>query len=140
MNTSVDADHTGGNEKLAELPADAKIVGVTFPPVGVAPGATVISHENVLKRMSEPGPGEKAAPSGALPTDTYHSASYKLSEFFNGEGVQIVHQPAAHTDGDSMVFFRYSDVIAAGDILRTDSLSRHRRGEGRHYQRRARRA
>jgi glyoxylase-like metal-dependent hydrolase (beta-lactamase superfamily II) len=116
INTSVDADHTGGNEKLAELPADAKIVGVTFPPVGVAPSATVIAHENVLKRMSE-----TAAPSGAQPTDTYHAASYKLSEFFNGEGVQIVHQPAAHTDGDSMVFFRYSDVIGAGDILRTDT-------------------
>ena len=121
INTSIDADHTGGNEKLAALPADAKIVGVTFPPVGVAPSATVIAHENVLERMSKPGPGEKAAPSGALPTDTYHARVYKLSEFFNGEGVRIIHQPAAHTDGDSMVFFRYSDVISAGDILRTDS-------------------
>jgi glyoxylase-like metal-dependent hydrolase (beta-lactamase superfamily II) len=121
LNTSADVDHAGGNEKLAELPADAKIVGVTFPPVGVAPGATVIAHENVLKRMSEPGPGEKAAPSGALPTDTYHNAGYKLSEFFNGEGVQLVYVPAAHTDADSLVFFRYSDVISAGDILRTDS-------------------
>jgi cyclase len=121
INTSVDADHIGGNERLAELPADAKIVGVTFPPVGIAPGATVIAHENVLKRMSEPAAGETAAPSGALPTDTYHAASYKLSEFFNGEGVRIIYQPAAHTDGDSMVFFRYSDVIAVGDILNTES-------------------
>jgi cyclase len=121
INTSVDSDHIGGNERLAELPADAKIVGVTFPPVGIAPGATVIAHENVLKRMSEPGSGETAAPSGALPTDTYHTASYKLSEFFNGEGVRIIYQPAAHTDGDSMVFFRYSDVIAAGDVLNTES-------------------
>src|SRR5580698_3496301 len=87
----------------------------------INPSATVIAHENVLKRMSEPGPGEKAAPSGAQPTDTYHAAGYKLSEFFNGEGVQIVHPPAAHTDGDSMVFFRYSDVISVGDILRTDT-------------------
>ena len=71
--------------------------------------------------MSKPGAGESAAPSGALPTDTYHAASYKLSEFFNGEGIRIIHAPAAHTDGDSMVFFRYSDVIAAGDILNTDS-------------------
>jgi glyoxylase-like metal-dependent hydrolase (beta-lactamase superfamily II) len=46
---------------------------------------------------------------------------YKLSEFFNGEGIQIFHQPAAHTDGDSLVFFRYSDVISAGDILSTTS-------------------
>ena len=45
INTSVDPDHTGGNERMAALPADAKIVGVTFPPVGIAPGATVITHE-----------------------------------------------------------------------------------------------
>jgi glyoxylase-like metal-dependent hydrolase (beta-lactamase superfamily II) len=116
INTSVDADHTGGNERLSQLPADAKIVGVTFPPVGVAPSATVIAHETILDRMTE----AKAA-SDALPTETYHVASYKLSEFFNGEGIKIYHEPAAHTDGDSIVYFRYSDVIAAGDILRTDS-------------------
>jgi glyoxylase-like metal-dependent hydrolase (beta-lactamase superfamily II) len=117
VNTSVDPDHTGGNERLAELPADSKIVGVTFPPVGVAPSATIIAHENVLKRMNEPGPGQTPPPSGAWPNDTYHVASYKLSQFFNGEGVQIFHQPSAHTDGDSMVYFRYSDVIAAGDVF-----------------------
>jgi glyoxylase-like metal-dependent hydrolase (beta-lactamase superfamily II) len=116
INTSVDPDHTGGNEKLSQLPADAKIVGVTFPPVGVAPSATVIAHETILDRMTE-----AKAPSNALPTETYHVASYKLSEFFNGEGIKVYHEPAAHTDGDSIVYFRYSDVIAAGDILRTDS-------------------
>ena len=116
INTSDDPDHTGGNEKLSQLPADAKIVGVTFPPVGVAPSATVIAHETVLDRMTQ-----AKAPSDALPTDTYHAAFYKLSEFFNGEGIKIFHEPAAHTDGDSIVYFRYSDVIAAGDILNTDS-------------------
>ena len=116
INTSVDADHTGGNEKLSQLPADAKIVGVTFPPVGVAPSATVIAHETILDRMTA-----AKAPSDALPTETYHVASYKLSEFFNGEGIKVYHEPAAHTDGDSIVYFRYSDVIAAGDILNTDS-------------------
>ena len=52
---------------------------------------------------------------------TYHASSYKLSQFFNGEGVKVYHQPAAHTDGDSIVFFRYSDVISAGDIYSTTS-------------------
>jgi glyoxylase-like metal-dependent hydrolase (beta-lactamase superfamily II) len=121
INTSIDPDHTGGNSKLSELPADSKILGVTFPPVGVAPSANVISHENVLIRMSEPKGGATAVDSAEWPTLTYRTPKYKLSEFFNGEGVQIMHVPNAHTDGDSMVYFRYSDVIAAGDILNTAS-------------------
>jgi cyclase len=44
-----------------------------------------------------------------------------LSHFFNGEGVQIFYEPAAHTDGDSMVYFRASDVIATGDVFSTTS-------------------
>ena len=52
-----------------------------------------------------------------LPTDTYHIESMNLSHFFNGDGVQILYQPAAHTDGDSMVYFRGSDVLATGDIF-----------------------
>jgi cyclase len=121
INTSMDPDHTGGNEVLSALPADSKILGVTFPPVGVAPTATIIAHENLLGRMSAETNGKPAVPSGMWPTDTFRGSSYKLSEFFNGEGIQIFHQPAAHTDGDSMVYFRYSDVIAAGDILSTTS-------------------
>ncbi|HEY7333903.1 MAG TPA: MBL fold metallo-hydrolase [Bryobacteraceae bacterium] len=122
LNTSVDADHAGGNEVLSALPSDSKILGVTFPPVGVAPSATIVAHENVLTRMSASvGKDKTAFPSNDWPTDSYRDASYKLSEFFNGEGVQMFHEPAAHSDGDSIVYFRYSDVIAAGDILRTDS-------------------
>jgi glyoxylase-like metal-dependent hydrolase (beta-lactamase superfamily II) len=121
INTSIDADHTGGNAKLAELPKDSKILGVTFPPVGVAPTANVISHENVLKRMSEQKGNDTAVPSSMWPTETFHIAKYKLSEFFNGEGIQVMYQPNAHTDGDSMVYFRYSDVIVAGDILNPTS-------------------
>jgi glyoxylase-like metal-dependent hydrolase (beta-lactamase superfamily II) len=121
INTSIDADHIGGNARLAELPKDSKILGVTFPPVGVAPSANVIAHESVLNRMSEQKGKDTAVPSSHWPTDTFHVAKYKLSEFFNGEGVQVMHQPNAHTDGDSMVYFRYSDVIAAGDILNPTS-------------------
>src|SRR5262249_47616408 len=121
INTSIDPDHTGGNERLAQLPSDSKILGVSFPPVGVAPTATVIAHEAVLQRMSEEKNGKPAVAEGNWPTDTYRTDSYKLSEFFNGEGIQIYHQPDAHTDGDSMVYFRYSDVLAAGDILNTTS-------------------
>ena len=123
IDTSLDPDHTGGNEKLAVLPANSKIVGVTFPPVGIVPSAIVLSHENTLRRMSQPPPGQKESPIpvAAWPTDAYRTESYKLSQFFNGEGVQIFHEPNAHTDGDSIVYFRYSDVISAGDILSTTS-------------------
>jgi len=37
--------------------------------------------------------------------------------FLNGEGIEVLHQPAAHSDGDVVVFFRRSDVVVAGDIL-----------------------
>ena len=47
VNTSIDADHTGGNETLAKLPEGTKIVGVTFPPVAVAPSAIILAHENI---------------------------------------------------------------------------------------------
>ena len=56
-----------------------------------------------------------------LPTDTYFNDHYKLSHFFNGEGVQLLHMPRANTDGDSIVYFRGSDVIALGDLMATES-------------------
>jgi cyclase len=66
--------------------------------------------------MSAPTGAQSPVPFAAWPSETFAIPEYK---FFNGEGVQIVHEPAAHTDGDSIVFFRRSDVIAAGDIFST---------------------
>jgi cyclase len=113
INTSIDPDHMGGNEKMATA-------GTTFPVTVTGPEerAAVIAHENVLARLSA-GTSQRAMPPAALPSETYNAASFKLSEFFNGEGVQIFHEPAAHTDGDSIVWFRFSDVISAGDIYST---------------------
>ena len=114
INTHVHADHTGGNEQIAKA-------GKTFTGGNVAgnisdagEGASIIAYETVLNRMTAAKP---PVPFGALPTDTYHIASMNLSHYFNGEGVQIMHMPAAHTDGDSMVWFRGSDVISTGDIF-----------------------
>ena len=122
INTSSDLDKVGGNARLAELPKDSGILNVTFPPVGLAPTANVLAHENVLNWMEEPlnddpNSDETVVPFESWPTLTYREPKYKLSEFFNGEGVVLYHVPNAHTDGDTMVNFRYSDVIAAGDIL-----------------------
>ncbi|MGD1072283.1 MAG: MBL fold metallo-hydrolase [Bryobacteraceae bacterium] len=117
INTHVHVDHVGGNESLAKRGstiAGGNVVG----DIGgsAAEGATIIAHEEVLNRMSAaPAGNEAPVPFGALPTDTYVGAEKDL--FFNGEGIEILHQPAAHTDGDSIVFFRRSDVVSTGDIF-----------------------
>jgi glyoxylase-like metal-dependent hydrolase (beta-lactamase superfamily II) len=56
-------------------------------------------------------------PFRALPTDTYFGEEKDL--YFNGEGIQLLHQPVAHSDGDSVIFFRKSDVVVTGDIFLT---------------------
>ena len=62
-----------------------------------------------------------AAPAAAQPTDTYFDEFHKLPEYVNGEAVIVYHAPAANTDGDSLVFFRHSEVISAGDVFSTVS-------------------
>jgi len=69
--------------------------------------------------MSAPTGVQAAVPFGSWPTETYLSDRKQM--FFNGEPIEIIHQPAAHTDGDSIVFFRRSDVVVAGDIYDTTS-------------------
>jgi cyclase len=117
INTNVDDDHIGGNESLAKAgptrpdraPVEAGLGGNT------GGQTTIIAHENVMNRMVATGPSGR--PSGLWPTETYFGDHQDL--FFNGEAIQILHQPAAHTDGDSIVFFRRSDVIATGDVFTT---------------------
>jgi cyclase len=121
INTHAHADHVGGNEKLSQAGRTITGGNVAGEIRDAGTGASIMAHENVLNRMSTASGNEPAVPFRALPTDTYHTADMKLSQFFNGEGVRIIHQPAAHTDGDSMVYFRYSDVISAGDIFVTTS-------------------
>jgi cyclase len=120
INTHMHADHTGGNEAVAKAGstiAGGNVVG----DIGASAGnqASVIAFEAVLERMSAPNGKEPAAPQGAWPTETYTTPERKL--FFNGEGIEIIHIPNAHTDGDSLVFFRRSDVISTGDIFVTTS-------------------
>jgi hypothetical protein len=81
----------------------------------------VIAHENVLNRMSAPAGKESPTPAAAWPTDTYFDEFHKLPAYFNGEAVIVYHAPAANTDGDSLVFFRHSEVISAGNIFSTIS-------------------
>ena len=115
INTHVHTDHVGGNEKLAKLGSTIAGGNVAGNLTDASVGAAVVAHENVLNRMSANTSGQPAIPFGALPTDTYTAGGKNL--FFNGEAVQLIHIPAAHTDGDSLVFFRRSDVLSAGDIF-----------------------
>ena len=69
--------------------------------------------------MSAPTGARAPTPFGAWPTDTFFQAEKDM--YFNGEGIQLVHEPNAHTDGDVLVFFRSSDVIATGDVFNTTS-------------------
>ena len=119
LNTHVHPDHAGGNEALRHAGRTFTGGNVAGNIADAAEGAAILAHENVLVRMTTPSSGESVARPDAQPTDTYYTDSMKLSHFFNGEGIELIHQPAAHTDGDSLVWFRGSDVIAAGDLFLT---------------------
>jgi glyoxylase-like metal-dependent hydrolase (beta-lactamase superfamily II) len=121
INTSMDADHVGGNDKLARA-------GLSILPGAVVAGAglnddvvsnfgraSVLAHENVLTRMTA-ATGPQALPFALFPTKTFAYRQYAM--YLNGEGIQVIHMPA-HTDGDTVVFFRRGDVIATGDIIDT---------------------
>ena len=121
INTSMDADHVGGNDKLVRaglsiLPgAVVAGAGLSDDLVSNSGRASVLAHENVLARMT--AATAPAIPFGLFPTKTF---AYRLySMYLNGEGIQVIHMPAAHTDGDTIVFFRRGDVIATGDIIDT---------------------
>jgi glyoxylase-like metal-dependent hydrolase (beta-lactamase superfamily II) len=121
INTHLDPEHVGGNETLARAGDTFTGGNVAGQLADVGEGAAILAHEQVQIRMATPAPGQPPVPTRAMPTDTYYGDYMKLSAFFNGEGVQLIHQPAAHSDGDSLVYFRGSDVIAAGDIYSTTS-------------------
>jgi glyoxylase-like metal-dependent hydrolase (beta-lactamase superfamily II) len=111
INTGADADHVGGNEVVGAE-------GVSLNPNAFNNGAdqaAVLAHENVLRRMSAPTGQTSVFPIGMWPTETYTSRIKSM--YVNEEGIQVIRQPAAHTDGDSIIFFRRADVIATGDIV-----------------------
>jgi cyclase len=116
VNTDDRGDHIGGNENIGKtgrpVPTDSQRYAVTNRVE--ASHAYIIAFQTVLDRMSTPTGQVAAIPDAAWPNDTYSVPQKNL--YFNGEGVQIFHQPA-NTDGNSFVFFRRSDVVSAGDIF-----------------------
>jgi cyclase len=113
INTHMHGDHVGGNEALSK--AGATIVGGNVAgQLGADDAATaaIIAHENALNRMSAQTP---KLPFAALPNNTYFTDTKEV--YFNGEAVQLFHPKHAHTDTDSIVYFRKSDVVCTGDIF-----------------------
>jgi len=106
INTSDDPDDVGGN---AVIGAAGRTFGVRNID-NTLPGASIVQHENATLRLSRNGQDKLIA------SESYASRDKKLN-FFNGEGVVVTHPESAHTDGDSLVYFRGSDVLAAGDVI-----------------------
>jgi cyclase len=110
INTSADADHVGGNDKVGAA-------GVAINPDAFSDEehATVLAHENVLLRMSTPKGNETPFPVDMWPNETFTS---KLrSMYLNDDAIQVIREIGAHTDGDTMVHFRRADVIVTGDVI-----------------------
>lgn len=103
VNTHVHGDHTGGNENLGKM------------------GITLISREELRARLAKPAPAANGtpgvpAPAAALPLITY---SGRMTMHMNGETVELIAIPAAHTDGDTLVRFPNADILMPGDYFRS---------------------
>ena len=116
VNTHVHGDHTGGNENFGKM------------------GATIIARGSLRNRLMHPAPAANGTVPPAtlpigLPTITY-SATSQLAFHMNGEDVQLIPIPNAHTDGDTMVRFVQNDVIMTGDFFRSVQYPNIDRGNG----------
>lgn len=109
INTSSSPDHVGGNPNIRKSPM-FRVLGYRNPSLSLQ----VLAHEAVRRRLTDSNNPDLA------PTDTYASDKYTLYRFFNNQAVQLFHAPNAVTDGDTMVWFRRADVIAAGDVYNSD--------------------
>src|SRR5215469_12042841 len=103
INTHVHGDHTGGNENLGKM------------------GVTIFARPELRERLAHPAPGANGAPgtpapAAALPVVTYDSP---ITFHMDGEDVQAIPIPKAHTDGDTLAYFPHNNVIMIGDYFRS---------------------
>ena len=120
INTHAHPDHVGGNDAVRRVGTTITGANVAGNLTDATQGAQIIAHENVLNRMSAPTGKQAAFAFGFWPTETYVSGQKEIH--FNDEPIEVRWQPNAHTDGDSLVIFRRSDVVATGDIFTTLSF------------------
>lgn len=118
VNTHAHLEHVGGNAKISQ--AGTQLVGGNFGGQVQGDHAFIVAHEKVLTALSAKTGATAALPFAGWPTDTFFQAEKDM--YFNGEGIQLIYEPAAHTDGDVVVWFRGSDVIATGDVFDTTRM------------------
>ena len=116
VNTHAHLDHVGGNIPIAAAGISVTEGNVRFDSGGfaddLAASAAIVAHENVVSGMID-----QDLPFEMWPGKTFYQDKKDL--YFNGESIQLIHMPNAHTDGDIIVYFRRSDVISTGDLFNT---------------------
>jgi glyoxylase-like metal-dependent hydrolase (beta-lactamase superfamily II) len=119
IDTNAEADFVGGNGQLAKAGRTifTNVLGNQDVANAMTNGgaAAILAHDSILQRMSAPTGKASPFPDDALPTEAFYPKRYTLR--MNDEGIEVLYQPAAHSNADSFVFFRGSDVVVAGDIL-----------------------
>jgi glyoxylase-like metal-dependent hydrolase (beta-lactamase superfamily II) len=103
VNTHVHGDHTGGDENFGKM------------------GVTIMSRPELRERLAHPAPGANGQPgtpmpAAGLPVITYNN---QIAFHMDGEDVQLIPIPRAHTDGDTMVYFVHNDILMTGDFYRS---------------------
>lgn len=121
INTGADADHVSGNGTLSKagLTIFTNLLGNAALAAAMTNGggASIMAHDSVLRRMSAPTGKTAAYPTESWPNEAFFQKRKAIR--MNEEAIEVMYQPAAHSDADSMVFFRGSDVVVAGDIIDT---------------------
>ena len=121
IDTDAESDHVSGNGRVAKAGRNIQFTGTQALGGDAAAeftngfAATVLSTDTVLQRMSAPTGKTSPYPLTDWPEETFYQDRRYI--YFNGEGVEMFRMPAAHSDADIAVFFRASDVVAAGDVI-----------------------
>ncbi len=121
INTDADPDHVGGNARVAK--AGKTFFDIGGPRADLAKAMTnggaaaILASDEVLRRMSATVGKSSAYPSEGWPTEAFFTERKTI--YLNHEGIEVLRQPAAHSDSDSFVLFRGSDVVMAGEVLDT---------------------
>ncbi|HTA45187.1 MAG TPA: MBL fold metallo-hydrolase [Bryobacteraceae bacterium] len=121
INTNADGDFVGANGKLAKTGQTIFINllggGGLANATANGGGAAILAHDSILQRMSAPSGKEPPFPTEDWPTEAFYPNRQTMR--MNNQAIEVMHEPAAHSDADSFVFFRASDVVVAGDVIDT---------------------